>query len=227
MHQSNYIQKLLKKNSGIEVTFYCLEENHPGVRSMMERFDRFNLAPLGATPPPEAIPTWIGKDGCPMTDYNAGYLVWFGMLSQKAGVDNPVKTTEDWLFELTGVDTHHGFFDAFVVNSQPRSGQWRGGSIDWVVDKLAAEGMRVATSHPHPKSSFCVTEEGMSIQQLINFAPVCARVIGIDNAPMLATFSSEMFKVCKSWHVCHDFNHYSLPNFSMIRSQRDLQELLS
>jgi hypothetical protein len=86
-------------------------------------------------------------------------------------------------------------FDVLFVNSWPLSGQ----CIDFDMTRmnraavsLAAKGLKVVTTHPCPGVDTCTTDLG-------ELATRCQNVVGVANAPFIATLNQEARKSVKLW----------------------------
>lgn len=229
-----YARRLLRRDPEFSFTFYCEQPYIAQVQSMLKPFgERAAVAP-NSDRPAHAVSTWIGDEDFfqkhPQAhNYTVLYQDWFKHLSQKLGVQNPISSAYDLLMEADEDDHFYGAFDCLVVNSSAQSSQWLDTTpmFDAMIAKLRSDGFRVAKTHPSAaEADLCTMDENMSIQQLINFAPNCARVVGVNNAPMVATISTGSIYRIKSWHVCDHWTYYDYPRFSPIRDAAELNTLI-
>lgn len=226
MFFATYARKLLRALPDFEFTFYCEPSYHAQVLSMFQPFgERVSVAPVSERPA-DAINTWIGDGDFfhhhpQQHNYTRMYQDWFQRLSKLLGVENPIRSSLDLLMEVDDVDESHGRFDYLVINSQAQSGQWPDTTaiLDGLIHKLKRRGRRVAKTHSSDgPADFCTMEAGLNIQQLINFSPCCARVIGVNNAPMVAAINTVSIHDTESWHVCDYHTFYEYPKFQFIRT---------
>lgn len=155
---------------------------------------------------PEARNVWKNADGYweshPLkNDFSRFYLRWFDKLAKEMGLESPLKTERDLLFDYPALlepawpgET----FDYLVINSRPCSGQFlaydRVEYFDPLLNNLVEAGKRVVATQQSdvagvrytPDSRFC---QPLTITQIGNLALRCKNIVGVATGPMWPTYS--------------------------------------
>lgn len=230
-----YARRLLRRDPNFSFVLYCEPVYHAQVLSMLKPFgEQASVAPTGERTA-DAISIWIGdgdffQQHPEQHNYPVMYQDWFRRLSAKLGVESPIKSAYDLFMEVDEIDDSHGHFDYLVINSSAQSSQWVDTAplFDDLIRRLKGRGLRVAKTHPSSaEADFCTMDAGMTIQQLIDFSPCCKRVVGVNNAPMVATINTESFARTEAWHVCDHWTFYAYPRFFHLRSATELASYIA
>lgn len=143
-----------------------------------------------------AINAWCGADGWwyhqPTTqNWCATYLRWLDHLSRLMGLDNPIRTVEDLLFDYPALKAppyDGGLSNILVVNSPPMSGQWGGFSnegFDALIRQLYNAGHFIVTTSPSLIEGIaCTRDQSMDVTAIGRLSQRCLVIIGCVTGPM-------------------------------------------
>jgi len=164
---------------------------------------------------------WIGRDNWYQTRRNPSkfldFLIEFhGYIAKLLGLSWATPSHKEMLFPAESMDPNHPLsgqsFDMLFVNSTPLSGQCHGfsqGLVDELVRRFAGKFKLVAT-HPCGDDRIPVTTQlGLKLNQIGELASRCKFVVGVANAPFLATFNELAFPHVKRWvNYSHDLVNF-------------------
>lgn len=130
-------------------------------------------------------------------------IKWFEHLSDRVSVESPIKTEEDTLIEIPGIDLTKDFiYDILLVNSLPLSGQWdyKRGEWEQLARELSQRASVITTEQVDDLPCTRTTAPGLF--EIASLAPYCRNIVGIHTSPMLACLNTEAFKRVEEWYVC-------------------------
>ncbi|HEY1720543.1 MAG TPA: hypothetical protein VGG27_04810 [Magnetospirillaceae bacterium] len=148
--------------------------------------------------PAESINVWLSHDGYHgkhpnRFDIVAVLIDFFRDLSGMMGLESPIHTSSDLLFDYPAIQRiRNSDFDFLVVNSLPRSGQFRGydtAGFDDLIGRLIARGYSVVTTSPSTHNVPCTHTSGYSISAVGGVSLNCKCIVGVPNGPMWPTFN--------------------------------------
>lgn len=202
LYQLLYCNKLVEKNNNIEIVFYCNEKYFYELNLWNKFLDKIFFLPIEKKTS-GAYNTWIGLDNfhhSTLPNYNfyfdKQYIDFFNKLSKKINIENPIKTSEDFLFDNIEILKPTESYDFLIVNSKPLSGQVDKEMINYLENKIIydLEGKIITTKKI---GNFkCTVDYNYSLLDIAKISNNVKYIIGIHTSPML---------------VC--LNKYSLNNF--------------
>lgn len=152
----NFARKALLNNPELKFTHYY----HPRDCNINELIplqkdlsDRLILKPLNEKPP-HAIDTWRARASWWSNDFSEFYIKWFDELATKIGIQNPIKTKDDFLYdypELTASMDGCARADVIVINSNAKSGQFKNcheSEYTTLIRRLLHNNLSVMTTKP-------------------------------------------------------------------------------
>jgi hypothetical protein len=126
-------------------------------------------------------------------DYAAFYIEFFDYLSKKLGLESPIHTPQDFLFDYPAIQKkRYPNFDFLVINSPPKSGQFLGYSandFDGLIGKLLARGYSVITTAPSTHNTPCTQKSGLSVTAIGSLSLGCKYIVGVSTGPSWPTFN--------------------------------------
>ena len=114
---------------------------------------------------------------------------WFPLLCERIGVENPMRTAEDMLFDYPAIQTPIRDlvpFDVLVINAPPGSGQFQAfdaSKLEDLIDELEGKGLKVvASGSGTPQPYFSATQIGqLSLH--------CDTILMVSTGPSWPTFN--------------------------------------
>lgn len=161
---------------------------------------------IGHTPPPrnDCRNVWKNADGYwenhPLkNDFSRFYIRWFDKLAKEMGLESPLKTERDLLFDYPALlePAWEGIkpFDYLVLNSRPCSGQFlaydRVEYFDPLLEQLVDSGKRVAATQVSEVAGVHYTPEhgNLTLTQIGNLSLRCKNIISVATGPMWPTLN--------------------------------------
>ena len=219
----NYLCRCCKRDSSAAPILYCrycrtaqyFHELRLLADACASRID-FREWPDLHRGPRGAIDSWLGagdflfrhrSDG----DYPLIYRDLFEKISKALGLQSPIETPRDNLFEIPRPPSVRYEFDWLVLNAVPYSRQWayNEADFDYLVSRLLAQGDRIVTTHrlrhfPHIPATWDIR---LPLRMLADLACSCKRIIGINTAPMHVVINTASFDtLCDVYSM--DNRHY-------------------
>jgi hypothetical protein len=94
-------------------------------------------------------------------------------------------------------------YDVLFINSTPMSWQcihYNPDQVNWLARSLKQRGLSVIATHPCGDDEIPVTTDlGLSLAHIGELASRCRFVVGVANAPFIATFNELAFKTVEKW----------------------------
>lgn len=127
----HWLRKVALKYPEEKFVFYCKHEHHWQASPLLENCPNAELRDLVQTPA-GAINTWINAHNefpPPHSNLTRFLTDIFDRVAAMAGLESPIKTRQDWLFDYPGIANSRlgekPEFGWLVVDSDPQSGQFR------------------------------------------------------------------------------------------------------
>jgi hypothetical protein len=187
----HYLRKCVDRDPSLQFTHACSEPYLVQLREIVEDMPQIKLVGLGEKPD-GAIDVWKNRDGKfyenpKRDDWVAYHIEFFDALSRELGVDTPLQSAEDFLFDYPALGHRRERIDALIVNSQPLSGQFTAydeNQFIGLIQTFAERGMSVMTTKPtkiaqstHPRT-------------ITGIGRLSARVVfGVPTGPMWPTWN--------------------------------------
>ena len=206
----NFLRRLAKQHPDISFVHYCDPNQHAQLLPVI--LDLGNIALSGGPLPPDAIDAWIntgashrnpgGWDGKGRFDnhqhrwdYVAYYLDFFDHLAKQMGLENPVKTPMDMLFDFPALKESRVSnlnFDILVINSRPASGQLRWYNdpfcMDHLINRLQHKGHKVAcTQETRVPDVYCTAKDRLSLVDIGNLSLRTTYIVAVSTGPIWLT----------------------------------------
>jgi hypothetical protein len=191
--QLNFLRRLCLQNPELEITHYynpelCRFEEIDALRSDISR--RLFLKTIDQAPK-DSIDSWRGSDGYwyghpDRLDFAKFHLCWFEELASRMAVKNPIRKTEDLLFDYWALESFIPMtedFDVVVINSPGLSNQFTNFNKDdftVLISKLVAKGHRVITTAP---TEICPAFENKNVTWIGATAAKAKAIIGTSTGP--------------------------------------------
>jgi hypothetical protein len=151
-----------------------------------------NLMEYGYLTPSDSINAWRGDKQFWYSHPDRNDFVkfhveaWFPFLSDRMGVENPIKCAKDMLFDYPAIQQETPSiptFDVLVINSPPGSGQfttYNEFELFEVINRIKTKGLSVCASHPYSQRS--ITQYGyLSLH--------CPSILMVSTGPSWPTFN--------------------------------------
>lgn len=155
--------------------------------------------------PEDAINAWRGHKGFWYTHPHRNDFVkfhvesWFPYLCERMKVENPIRTSEDMLFDyplLKNSIPIQGFndpFDVLLINSPPGSGQFLGYD-EFLIGQMAIgmvnKGAKVISTHKINESGIlCTSDIPMTVTGIGRLSLNCHTIVMVSTGPSWPTFN--------------------------------------
>ena len=126
-------------------------------------------------------------------DYASVYIDFFRYLSSRLGLESPIHTASDLLFDYPAIlKKRYAGIDFLVSNSAPMSSQFMGynpDDFDDLIGKLIGHGYSVVTTAPSAHNVPCTQHNRLSISAIGGLSLNCKYIVGICNGPTWPTFN--------------------------------------
>ncbi len=125
---------------------------------------------------------------------------WFPFLSDRMGVENPIKCAKDMLFDYPAIRTAFlpaipSFIppcDVLVINNAPGSGQWAGYDqfgLAILAEGISSKGYNVVVTDDLPKSLISTKRLGYSVTQIGFLSMQCHTILMVSTGPSWPTWN--------------------------------------
>jgi hypothetical protein len=129
-------------------------------------------------------------------EYAPFMLEFFAVAAKRMGLESPLKTPTDLLFDYPALDGKHltaDDFDVLIVNSPPMSGQWR--KYDVVAMNTLVQSLgqrhRCISTHPSGTSVPCTQNvPGFSITNIGQLSQKCRYIVMVSTGPSWPSFNA-------------------------------------
>lgn len=147
--------------------------------------------------PPDALNSWIGYKNFfyqhqKRRDWVAFHLDWFAYLSDRIGIENPIKDKADLLFDYPVLKVLPPMnYDYLIINSPPGSGQLPDYHPEWfnnLVRDLCNAGKKVITTYPTGMAE-CTLEQHITVSGIGALSKGAKHIISVDTGPLWTTFN--------------------------------------
>jgi hypothetical protein len=130
----NFLRRVARNHPDVVFTHHAHWQYIPQLRDVIADIPNITLEDFNYLTPPHSIDSWRGANGFWYQHPNRNnfaefHFEWFTHLAKRMGVENPVTTREDMLFDypaLDDADSQGQLFDTLIINSPPGSGQFLG-----------------------------------------------------------------------------------------------------
>lgn len=229
--QLNYLVKACCNNPSVAFNHYfdpylC---NGNELYPFIEGFEnRIKIMPI-VNCPTGSVDSWRGPLWYSHPDklnFASFHLFWFNHLSSVMGIDNPIKSVDDLLFDYPLLnDSNLPIYDAVVINSRALSGQFNNYNsehYDLLIKDLLSAGMSVLTTSP---TSLCDYSSGRGVAWIGAVSARAKLILGTSTGPSWPCFNI-LNKNAK--HIlCLDTENVILtPRGSVARSVSQISEIL-
>lgn len=193
----NFMRRLALKYPTREFGHYCASQHQAQVAPLFEGVP--NLRQLHECPG-DAINAWRGAGNYwymheERNNFTWFHIDWFGHLAGVMGLESPINTASDMLFDYPGLDGGDDakVFDYLLVNSIPHSGQARqynSHAFEELAKDLLSHGKSVISTFPTGQCE-CTHDgtSGLSVTAIGKLSRSCGAIIGIPTGPMWPTFN--------------------------------------
>ena len=255
MYHFHYCRKVLEKNKDIQIDYYLrpptdcknYDRHYNELKLHIDDLERFNLI-RDVIQPIGAIDIHINSNDRGQQyykfltytnrSYNDFYVQFFTDMSDRLGIDNPIKTNDDLLIDnykiLINNRLYNKKFDVLVINSMPNSGQIEKDltPFDTLFEYLLSKNLKVIstekTKYPEILSTI---ENNLSLLEIGNLSLYCDYVIGVHTSPIIYTFNIWNINKIKRWVVfqnegiTYSFNN-RINNLSSLNYMDKIKELI-
>ena len=191
----NYLRRLSYLYPNYIFRHYCQDIYIPQLLAVVEDCPSIEILPLGERGE-SSVNCWLGVDGWfyrhPKKRHWVDlHLDWFDTLSKRLGVENPIRSKYDLLFEYPALRKKvYQPFDVLIINCPPGSNQLPSFSFDKfenLTKKLMAD-MDVITVYP-TKLCPSTLEMHLSVTEIGNLAQYCQYIVSVDTGPLWTTYN--------------------------------------
>lgn len=127
------------------------------------------------------------------SDYATFYVEFFQYLSEKLGLESPIHSTTDLLFDYPAIlKKRYANFDFLVINSAPKSGQFLGfnaNDFNELIGLLIGRGYSVVTTAPSAHNVPCTQKSNLSVSAIGGLSLGCKYIVGVSTGPSWPTFN--------------------------------------
>jgi len=191
----NYLRRLSYLYPNYIFRHYCQDIYIPQLLAVVEDCPSIEILPLGERDG-SAVNCWLGVDGWfyrhpKQRHWVDLHLDWFATLSTRLGVENPIRTKYDLLFEYPALRKKvYQPFDVLIINCPPGSNQLPTFSLEKFesLTKKLCEDMDVITVYP-TKLCPSTLEMHMTVTEIGNLAQFCQYIVAVDTGPLWTTYN--------------------------------------
>ena len=169
---------------------------------VVEDIDRITLHP-NSQRPHDSVDSWINyNDFCGRHEnynntYVDFYLEFYEHLAKRVGLESPVKTVADMLYDYPAIlkpTTLSRMLNVLVINSAPLSDQYREYNPEnfvTLIRNLVANGHRVAYTQKCQvtKAAVCTADAGLTVTGVGNLSLDCDYIVCVGTGPMWPTIN--------------------------------------
>jgi len=182
---------------------------------VVEDTDRITLHPNNQRPN-DSVDSWINyNDFCGRHknyhyQYVEFYLEFYEHLAGRVGLESPIKTVADMLYDYPAIRKSTPLsqpIGVLVINSAPLSEQFKDyntGHFAALIQDLVAKGHKVAYTQkcPAPAEAICTTDAGLTVTGVGNLSLDCDYIISVGCGPMWPTINVwNQARVKSRWHL--------------------------
>lgn len=184
-----------------------------------------------ASKPDGSIDSWIGRDSFHQlhggwNEYDTFYVDFFADLAKRVGVESPIKSREDMLFDSPAIlekEIPEEPFVWLVINAKPQSGQWDYDPMLFMrlVQTFQNRRQRVITTHPSGIFNVPATVNmRLPVAAVAKLSTRVRYILAIDTGPTGSTFNIWNKDVKR--FILHKTNHFSHPNTVAVHRPEDV-----
>ncbi len=176
------------------------------LQDVIKDVPNINLEHFGYMTPSDSIDSWRGANGFWYSHPDRNDFVkfhvehWFPYLAERIGVENPVNTPKDMLFDYPAIlQTLNGKFpnycDVLVINSPPGSGQfgnYNSYALAQLASAIAANDFSVIATSELPPNIVNVrstAKAGHSVTEIGHLSLHCHTILMVSTGPSWPTFN--------------------------------------
>jgi hypothetical protein len=208
----HFLRGLAKRAPGDKFTHYAHTEYLPALVEMTEDLPNLTIGALDFVSQPgygkwdarpiadlRSVDLWKNRLGYwerhPLKwDYGPFMVAFFHEAAFWMGLESPIKTTRDLLFDyptLKPAEPPCEPFDFLIINSAPQSNQMRSYSARECEDLIAklARKYRVITTARCAHRVTCTEDAGLSVTQIGQLSQFCHSIVMVSTGPSWPTFS--------------------------------------
>ena len=232
LFHTHYCNKLIEKND-CRIIFYCKKEYHNELESWINDPDKIILDDIN-NKTSDSVNCWLNSLGHYNNRLNYNllydkiYLDFYNDLSKLIKLENPIKTTEEFLFnEKQIIKTKNilGNFDFLIVNSQGLSGQWNDSNFDPLFKKLLNKKYKLITTAKNNFRIPSTLDYHFSLLEISNLSLSCKNIIGVDTAPLVSTLNIWNINNNKNFIIFQNIGHKYSFKSENIKSLNEILKL--
>lgn len=212
LYTIHYFNKLIRKYSYLEIHFYCNSDYHKELQLWNRYRAQLFLHDISLKPE-NSINTWIGENDFYWKNlepafngmFDVFYIEYFKNLSSHIGLESPIVTPEDFLFDNEEILTQNVIneeFDVLIINSKPFSNQIDSDSIrnlnKFSLNLIDSNYKAISTEKINDAIPSTIELE-YSLLQLAKMSTQVDIIIGIHTAPMLVCFNKYNIDKVQQW----------------------------
>jgi hypothetical protein len=126
-------------------------------------------------------------------EYAAFYIEFFKRLAGRMGLESPIETPADLLFDYPALQKPTALdspFDFLIVNSTPGSNQFTDTTgLDGLIGELAARYKVIVTQPTAVSGVLCTQDHGLSVSGIGRLSTFCKYIVMISTGSSWATFN--------------------------------------
>jgi hypothetical protein len=239
----NFLRRVAKNHPDVVFTHHAHWQYIPQLREVIVDVPNITLEEFNYLTPPHSIDSWRGANGFWYQHPNRNnfaefHFEWFTHLAKRMGVENPVTTREDMLFDypaLDDLDSQGQLFDTLIINSPPGSGQFLGYdefALCNVANTLATAGHEVVVTHlpvgwQRHHSIESTTHGNRTVTEIGRLSQHCHTIIMVSTGPSWPTFNVFNKESVKHRFIMLDSEFVDLaPNTHHCSSISEVEKLL-
>lgn len=198
----NFLRKVAISNPGRKFVHAAQWQYLRELRDVISDVPNISLDEFGYRTPSDSINSWRGDnqfwyshpDRLDFVKFHVD--AWFPYLADRMGVDNPIKTRKDMLFDYPAIQNPPSDVtpdcDVLVINSAPGSGQFNGYNqyeLGRIAMAIQQKGFAVAVTDEHPDSLVSTQRLGYSVSQIGWMSLYCSVILMVSTGPSWPTFN--------------------------------------
>jgi|APSaa5957512535_1039671.scaffolds.fasta_scaffold05316_5 hypothetical protein len=213
-----YLNSLARENHG-KVIYYGINNAHISQIKEFTMYENLKVVKIGKISF-NSIDLWKNRflywSYSPIRHlYYDFYMVFFGHISDKINIVNPLNSKRDLLTDVTFKPDKYSEFDILVVNSIPLSSQFNYSEKDFTrIILILSKKHKIITTHK-VSGVDCTADTNMTLKEIGELSLFCKIVISISTGPSWAVLNKENFNSEKPVLILHggteivDFNSHS------------------
>jgi len=197
MAHLHLLRKLAVRHPGHRFIHQCMPAHLGQLTEMSEDLANIALEPLHRVDL-GAIDCWKNSECFWEThplhyEYAGFYIDFFKRLAGRMGLESPIETPEDLLFDYPALQKPTPLdspFDFLIVNSMPLSGQLsRDTNMDGLIAELAARYTVIVTQPSAVPGIVCTQDYGLSVSGIGRLSTFCRYIVMISTGSSWGTFN--------------------------------------